>query len=138
MSSWEASKGDVVDWGFGDATNNARFAAITGEQEAASNGHSELASSFDDLRILDDDSENDGSDKDDSDNDDSDVEDNGDDDDNSSVSSSDSDSSLESTVPEWACSYCGFRTNPSAVVKCLHTNKWFCNARYVPAMSCAH
>ena len=140
MSSWEASGGDV-DWGFGGAALAGGHVPLENEggiHLEGSNGHVELASSFDDLRILDGDTDSNDHGADDA-NDDS-------FDDNSSVSSSDSEAmsthsdssleSLESTVPEWACSYCGFRTNPSAVVKCLQTNKWFCNARNVNSSSC--
>ncbi|KAG2435081.1 hypothetical protein HXX76_007168 [Chlamydomonas incerta] len=38
-------------------------------------------------------------------------------------------------TPEWACAYCGIH-NPSCVVKCLSTNKWFCNGRVHGTGSC--
>jgi len=31
-------------------------------------------------------------------------------------------------LAEWACAYCGVQ-NPSCVVKCVKTGKWFCNGR---------
>ena len=31
-------------------------------------------------------------------------------------------------LPEYACSYCGI-SDPSCVVKCVETGKWFCNGR---------
>jgi regulator of nonsense transcripts 1 len=31
-------------------------------------------------------------------------------------------------LPEYACSYCGL-SDPSCVVKCVESNKWFCNGR---------
>ncbi|GLC57612.1 ATP-dependent helicase NAM7 [Pleodorina starrii] len=37
--------------------------------------------------------------------------------------------------PEWACAYCGIH-NPACVVKCLSTNKWFCNGRVHGSGSC--
>ncbi|KXZ44312.1 hypothetical protein GPECTOR_69g405 [Gonium pectorale] len=38
-------------------------------------------------------------------------------------------------APEWACAYCGIH-NPACVVKCLNTNKWFCNGRVHGSGSC--
>eukprot|EP00882_Tetradesmus_deserticola_P015412 GHRQ01016422.1.p2 GENE.GHRQ01016422.1~~GHRQ01016422.1.p2 ORF type:complete len:141 (+),score=37.85 GHRQ01016422.1:242-664(+) len=38
-------------------------------------------------------------------------------------------------LPEWACAYCGVH-NPSCVVKCIYTGKWFCNARMGSSGSC--
>ena len=31
-------------------------------------------------------------------------------------------------LPDYACSYCGL-SDPACVVKCVDTNKWFCNGR---------
>lgn len=42
----------------------------------------------------------------------------------------------ESYAPEWMCSYCGQKSNPASAVKCVHTNKWFCNGRSVKNASC--
>jgi regulator of nonsense transcripts 1 len=35
---------------------------------------------------------------------------------------------VEVDLPEYACSYCGL-SDPACVVKCVETNKWFCNGR---------
>ena len=106
----------------------------------ASDGQEDLDDeSLDDESLDDDGLDEDGLDEDGLDEDGLDDDVDGDMEDEQEYSDSDSDasdSSLESTVPEWACSYCGFRTNPSAVVKCMHTNKWFCNARNVNSSSC--
>lgn len=41
----------------------------------------------------------------------------------------------ELDLPEWACSYCGI-SNPASVVRCISTNKWFCNGRTAGTASC--
>ncbi len=147
MSSWDAN-GGTPDWG-GFGSSNAlammgggdaqRASLLDGHAEAPEHHGDDLASSFDDLQILStssSDVEQGGVDGHESDLA------NGDFDNDSSASDSDAESdlsdssSLESSNPEWACSYCGFRTNPSAVVKCMQTNKWFCNARNVNSSSC--
>lgn len=38
-------------------------------------------------------------------------------------------------LPPYACCYCGIH-NPASVVKCLTTNKWFCNGRTLGSTSC--
>lgn len=38
-------------------------------------------------------------------------------------------------LPEWACAYCGVH-NPSCVVKCIYSGKWFCNGRMGSSGSC--
>jgi regulator of nonsense transcripts 1 len=42
----------------------------------------------------------------------------------------------DSYAPEWMCAYCGQKSNPASSVKCVHTNKWFCNGRSVKNSSC--
>lgn len=37
--------------------------------------------------------------------------------------------------PEYACTYCGI-SNPSCVVKCLNSGKWFCNGKINRSGSC--
>jgi hypothetical protein len=34
----------------------------------------------------------------------------------------------QADLPEYACSYCGI-CDPACVVKCVETEKWFCNGR---------
>lgn len=146
MSSWDAN-GGTPDWG-GFGSSNALGGMMGGGDAPQLNGHAgahehhgdELASSFDDLQILSTSSSDQG-DQGEVDGHESDLaNDEFDNDSYASDSDAESDlsgsSSLESTIPEWACSYCGFRTNPSAVVKCMHTNRWFCNARNVNSSSC--
>lgn len=40
----------------------------------------------------------------------------------------DEDGVVDVELPEYACSYCGL-SDPACVVKCVDTNKWFCNGR---------
>lgn len=73
---------------------------------------------------------------------DSQVDDDGDDDDNDDDDDISDDESVltasddgyidhydESTLPPYACRYCGIH-DPASVARCVESNKWFCNVRF--------
>ncbi|KAL3801039.1 hypothetical protein HJC23_002332 [Cyclotella cryptica] len=99
----------------------------TTETEYASQEEDEDAASDDDV---DDDSNSANNPEDDDEDDDEEDEEDDDDDEDSILTASDDgyvDHYDESTLPPYACRYCGIH-DPASVARCVESNKWFCNA----------
>ncbi|KAL7481216.1 hypothetical protein ACHAW6_006890 [Cyclotella cf. meneghiniana] len=79
----------------------------------------------------DDDDSNSANNPDDDDDDEEDEDDEEDDDEEDSILTASDDGYVdhydESTLPPYACRYCGIH-DPASVARCVESNKWFCNA----------
>lgn len=88
----------------------------------------------------DDDSNSANNPDDDDDDEEEDEDDEEDDDEEDSILTASDDGYVdhydESTLPPYACRYCGIH-DPASVARCVESNKWFCNVSFDRAYSIA-